>query len=154
MVKIGNSPIVMKKELRGFIQNRLQFAVLAEAFRLVEDDVISPGDVDTAVIHGLAARWSFMGPFQTIDLNAPKGVTDYCNRYLGGVYRVVEEQDNTRKFSEESIKKIDDYQRSLYSQEQIPQVTEWRDKRLMELAKHHNTCSSTVDKLLPYEKNN
>lgn len=41
--------------------------------RLVEDGICSPEDVDTAVSHGLGMRWSFMGPFQTIDLNAPNG---------------------------------------------------------------------------------
>jgi len=99
--------------------------------------VLSPGDVDTAVIHGLAARWSFMGPFQTIDLNAPKGIADYCQRYLGGIYKVLIEQDNSRQFSEETAKKIDDHQRSLYPVEKIPDVAAWRDKRLMALATHH-----------------
>jgi len=40
---------------------------------MVEDGVASPEDIDTAVTHGLGLRWSFMGPFQTIDLNAPQG---------------------------------------------------------------------------------
>jgi L-gulonate 3-dehydrogenase len=41
-----------------------------EAWRLVEDGVASPQDIDTAVSKGLGLRWSFMGPFETIDLNA------------------------------------------------------------------------------------
>ena len=54
-----------------------QYAWLAEAWRLVEDGVCSPDDVDTAVSQGLGLRYSFMGPFETIDLNAD-GVVDYC----------------------------------------------------------------------------
>lgn len=44
-----------------------------EYYRMVEDGVATPEDIDTAVTHGLGLRWSFMGPFQTIDLNAPQG---------------------------------------------------------------------------------
>lgn len=69
-------PIRLNKEVDGFVVNRLQYAVLASALQLVQDGVASPEDVDRAITHGLACRWSFMGPFQTIDLNAPKGILD------------------------------------------------------------------------------
>jgi len=151
MIKVGNAPVVLNKEVIGFVQNRMQYALLAEAFRLVEDGVLSPGDVDTAVVHGLAARWSFMGPFQTIDLNAPNGVGDYCKRYLSGLYSVLKEQDNSRQYSAATIKKIDDHQRSLYTQDQIPQVAAWRDKRLMALATHH-VETKKIDQGLPKAK--
>jgi len=151
MIRVGNAPVVLKKEIPGFVQNRLQYALLAEAFRLVEDGVISPADVDTTVIYGLAARWSFIGPFQTIDLNAPKGVSDYCQRYLGGIYNVLKQQDNQREFTQETTKKIDDHFRSKYSVEEIPQVTAWRDKRLMALASHQEEAKK-IDQLLPRHK--
>jgi len=148
MLKVGNAPVVLKKEVLGFVQNRLQYALLAEAFRLVEDGVLSPGDVDIAVVHGLAARWSFMGPFQTIDLNAPNGVADYCKRYLSGIYNVLKEQDNSRQFSSETVRKIDDHQRSLYPVEKITDVGAWRDTKLMALATHH-VETKNLDKHFP-----
>ena len=77
----GHAPIVMKRELDGFVMNRMQGALLEEAFRLVEDGYASVEDVDIGIREGLALRWSFMGPFETIDLNAPGGVRDYCQRY-------------------------------------------------------------------------
>jgi len=73
---IGMEPIRLKKEVDGFVVNRLQYAILSAALQLVQDGVAEPEDVDRAVTHGLACRWSFMGPFQTIDLNAPKGIID------------------------------------------------------------------------------
>eukprot|EP01124_Arcella_intermedia_P011866 TRINITY_DN18247_c0_g1_i1.p2 TRINITY_DN18247_c0_g1~~TRINITY_DN18247_c0_g1_i1.p2 ORF type:complete len:322 (+),score=84.26 TRINITY_DN18247_c0_g1_i1:1403-2368(+) len=149
MTEVGNAPIVLKKEVLGFAQNRLQYALLAEAMRLVEDGVLSPGDVDTAVMHGLAARWSFMGPFQTIDLNAPKGVGDYCSRYLGGIYNVLKEEDNSRQFSQETVLKIEEHQRSLYPQSDIPLATKWRDARLMALATHHVQTQQIDEALFP-----
>ena len=72
------------RELDGFILNRLQGALLSEAMRLVGEGYVSPEDLDKTVRDGLGLRWSFMGPFATIELNAPGGVADYCARY-GGV---------------------------------------------------------------------
>ena len=73
MSVIGQSPIETTREVEGFVANRLQGALLSEAFRLVEDGVCSAADVDTAIADGLGLRWSFIGPFETIDLNSPRG---------------------------------------------------------------------------------
>ena len=91
MVQAGQVPATVKKEMDGFALNRLQGALLAEAFRLLADDVISPADLDALVKHGLGLRWSFMGPLETIDLNAPRGLADYCERY-GPLYATMQVQ--------------------------------------------------------------
>jgi 3-hydroxyacyl-CoA dehydrogenase len=78
---VGQVPIVVNREIGGFILNRLQAVLLAEAFRLVEGGYVSPQDCDKTLKDGLGLRWSFMGPFETIELNAPGGIPDYCNRY-------------------------------------------------------------------------
>ena len=77
MRETGQAPIVMRKEIDGFVMNRMQGALLEEAFRLVADGYASVEDIDIGLREGLALRWSFMGPFETIDLNAPGGVGDY-----------------------------------------------------------------------------
>jgi len=61
MARAGQVPATVKKEMDGFALNRLQGALLAEAFRLIADDVISPADLDALVKHGLGLRWSFDG---------------------------------------------------------------------------------------------
>ena len=81
LLSVGQAPLVMKRELDGFIMNRLQGALLEEAFRLVARGYADADDVDRGIADGLALRWSFMGPFETIDLNAPGGVADYVARY-------------------------------------------------------------------------
>ena len=88
MDRVGQVPVVAMKETRGFVLNRMQAALVAEAFRLVRDGVMSVEDVDACVRDGLGLRWSFMGPFETIDLNAPGGVSDYAARFgalMGGI---------------------------------------------------------------------
>ena len=79
----GHAPIMMSKEIDGFVMNRLQGALLQEAFRLVAEWYASTADVDIGIRDGLGLRWSFMGPFETIDLNAPAGVADYIARFRG-----------------------------------------------------------------------
>ena len=81
MEAIGQTPIVLKKEIEGFVVNRLQGALLSEAFRLLADGVVSYEDIDKAVTDGLGFRWSLMGPFESIHLNAPQGVLQYVERY-------------------------------------------------------------------------
>ncbi|ONF47517.1 3-hydroxyacyl-CoA dehydrogenase [Methylobacterium radiotolerans] len=81
--QIGQVPITVLKEIEGFILNRLQGALLAEAFRLASEGYVTPQDLDKTVSDGLGLRWSFMGPFETIELNAPGGIADYCARYTG-----------------------------------------------------------------------
>src|SRR3984893_4196863 len=81
--EIGQVPVTVHREIDGFVLNRLQGALLAEAFRLVGEGFISAEDLDHTVKDGLGLRWSFLGPFETIELNAPGGIPDYCARYTG-----------------------------------------------------------------------
>jgi 3-hydroxyacyl-CoA dehydrogenase len=85
---VGQVPIVVKREIEGFILNRLQAVLLSEAFRLVEDGYVTPQDLDKTLKDGLGLRWSFMGPFETIELNAPGGIADYCARYGASLSRL------------------------------------------------------------------
>ena len=68
--------------------NRLQGALLEEAFRLVDEGYATVEDVDIGIRDGLALRWSFMGPFETIDLNAPGGVRDYVDALPGDLRNI------------------------------------------------------------------
>jgi L-gulonate 3-dehydrogenase len=85
---IGQVPVTVKKEVEGFILNRLQGALLTEAMKLVGEGFVSPQDLDHVVADGLGLRWSFLGPFATIELNAPGGIPDYVARYSGFYQRL------------------------------------------------------------------
>jgi 3-hydroxyacyl-CoA dehydrogenase len=65
----------------GFVLNRLQGALLAEAFRLVGEGYVSPQDLDHTVKNGSACAGPSWGPFETIELNAPGGIADYVARF-------------------------------------------------------------------------
>jgi 3-hydroxyacyl-CoA dehydrogenase len=59
---VGQVPVLVRNEVFGFVLNRLQAVLMAEAFRLVGEGVISPQDLDKTVRDGLGLRWAFMGP--------------------------------------------------------------------------------------------
>lgn len=65
---LGKAPVVVRRDVPGFVANRLQYALLREAWSLVESGVCSYEDVDVTLTHGLGARWAAIGPFQTVDL--------------------------------------------------------------------------------------
>ncbi len=135
MRRAGQVPATMHKEVPGFVVNRLQIALVSEAFRLVRDGVMSAEDVDACVKHGLGLRWAFMGPFETIDLNAPAGLADYCARF-GGLYEKVEAELAALKLTPDLVAKLHAERRKALALDQIPARSAWRDRRLMALAAH------------------
>ncbi|KXT03688.1 hypothetical protein AC578_5180 [Pseudocercospora eumusae] len=62
---LGKAPVLIKKEIPGFLANRLQAAVLTEAYSLVSRGIASPEDVDTAMSTGPGLRWALAGPYAT-----------------------------------------------------------------------------------------
>ena len=68
MDRLGKAPVVLRSDVPGFVVNRLQYALLREAYALVDAGVCSFADVDRTVTHGLGARWAAIGPFEAMDL--------------------------------------------------------------------------------------
>ncbi|MCE9681577.1 3-hydroxyacyl-CoA dehydrogenase [Halomonas alkalisoli] len=139
MEAVNQSPILVRQEVQGFILNRLQGALLNEALRLFRDGYVSAEDIDKTVKHGLGLRWSFMGPFETIDLNAPAGVVDYAARY-GPLYRDVDiQRGDDNPWAEETLDALDRERRAALPVSELGERQTWRDRRLMALIAHRNT---------------
>jgi len=133
----GHVVLTLRREIAGFVMNRLQGAVLDEAFRLVEQGIVGPEDVDIALRDGLAIRWSVVGPFETIDLNAPGGVSDYIDRY-GPMYDELAIGSEGRADWKGPVRDlVAADRRARLAVDQIPARTEWRDARLAEIARNY-----------------
>lgn len=136
MARFGQVPVVVNREIAGFILNRLQGALLNEAWALFEEGYASAADIDATVAHGLGLRWSFMGPFETIDLNAPGGVADYAQR-LGPLYHsVAQDRTEPRPWSDELVGRVAAQRRDALPGENLADRRAWRDGRLMRLMAH------------------
>jgi L-gulonate 3-dehydrogenase len=132
----GHAPIVMKREIDGFVMNRLQGALLEEAFRLVAEGYAGVEDVDIGIREGLALRWSFMGPFETIDLNAPGGVRDYAERYQKLYSGIFPSAQWRADWSGPVMDVIEAERRKRLPAGNLVERQSWRDRRLMALAAH------------------
>lgn len=80
---IGKKPILLRKEVKGHIANRLQAALWREAFHLVEQGVASVNDIDTAIAHGPGLRWALLGPFMNLHLSGGEGGIKHVLEHLG-----------------------------------------------------------------------
>lgn len=131
----GQTPVSLSREIAGFLLNRVQAAVLNECFSLFEQGLASAGDIDKVLKDGLALRWSFMGPFETIDLNAPAGVKDYAQRY-GQQNRDTLADAPPFGWSADTVARVDAERRAQLDVADIGKRSAWRDRRLMALAAH------------------
>ena len=134
-------PILVNKEIQGFILNRLQAALTFEAWRLVDEGYVSVEDADKCLKDGLGLRWSFMGPFETGDLNAPGGISDYAARY-GGVMHEMIKDVRYKPMSAALIERVEAEQRKVMPQERHAEREAWRDRRLMALIAHKRGMAS------------
>jgi L-gulonate 3-dehydrogenase len=134
--EIGQVPVTINREINGFVLNRLQGALLAEAFRLVGEGYISAEDLDHTVKDGLGLRWSFLGPFETIELNAPGGIPDYCARYTGFYGELASKAAGPEVYQSPNVDRVIAAWPHHPTAERIAGLTERRNERLAALAAH------------------
>jgi 3-hydroxyacyl-CoA dehydrogenase len=111
---------------------------------MVADGVASAADIDTAIKAGIGLRWSFMGPFETIDLNAPGGIADYLRRY-GPLYQAIEGEHGPLEWTDEVLlRQVDDERRAVLPTERLGERSAWRDRRLMALAAQKRDAAANI----------
>jgi 3-hydroxyacyl-CoA dehydrogenase len=142
--EIGQVPVTVNKEINGFILNRLQGALLAEAFRLVGEGYVSAEDLDHTVKDGLGLRWSFLGPLETIELNAPGGIPDYCARYTGFYTELAAEAAGPDVYESPNADRVIAAWPHQPTPERIARLTILRNERLAALAAHKAKQSSNL----------
>ncbi len=140
MIACGQAPIRMKREDPGFVTIRIQGAIYHEAWRLVASGLASAEDVDVAVRDGLALRWSFMGPFETADLNAPGGIRDFVARY-GALYQDLHPVGGPVLWDGALMDAVEADRRAALPMEDHKARQMWRDGRLIGLAAHKRAAA-------------
>ncbi|KAI3556524.1 3-hydroxyacyl-CoA dehydrogenase [Colletotrichum abscissum] len=85
----GHRPVVIKKEVPGFVGNRLAFSLLREACSLVDQGVVSTEDVDTIMEASLGPRWAVQGIFKSYNMGGGvAGIQAFLNNLSGTVQGV------------------------------------------------------------------
>jgi L-gulonate 3-dehydrogenase len=133
---VGQVPIEVKKEIDGFILNRMQAVLLSEAFRLVGEGYVSAEDLDKTIRDGLGLRWAFMGPFETIELNAPGGIADYCARYGETLLKLSSTPVTPAVWGKDNVVRAAESWGRNPSNDDIAGKSRWRDERIAALVAH------------------
>jgi L-gulonate 3-dehydrogenase len=130
----GLVPVVLRKEIPGFVLNRIQYAIMGECYRLVEDGVVSPQDCDTIMSQGLGPRYAFIGPWETGYLNA-EGLLSYGERYRDMILDIQQSFGPPRPMEGPTLEKLHAAIGEIAGPvEDILSRRQWRDKRLRSLA--------------------
>ena len=129
------APILVSHEPKGFVFNRIQGAVLREAYSLVREGVISPQDLDLIVTEGLGKRWSIVGPFATAALNVQVGIKAHAARMGQSYFEMGQSRGQNEPWSAELIEKVSkDIEIKLNNSDWLINV-EKRDLALMKITK-------------------
>jgi L-gulonate 3-dehydrogenase len=140
MREVAQVPVRMTREVDGFVLNRLQAVVLAEALSLIEQGIVTPQGLDDTMAHGLGRRWTLMGPMATINLNAPGGVADYLDRYGPTMARLSDAAARGAAFNTKAAAIVAE---AMPSPAEVPVLSMARDRRLAALARHLNAEKET-----------
>jgi 3-hydroxyacyl-CoA dehydrogenase len=133
MRSVGLSPIMVRKEIAGFVFNRLQGAMLREAYCLVRDGVVGVDDLDRLVRDGLGLRWAVTGPFETADLNRHGGIRSHA-RIMGDAYAAMgADRGQDDPWTDDLVARVEAERRALLPLDEWQQRVSWRDRELMKL---------------------
>nr|WP_111298282.1 3-hydroxyacyl-CoA dehydrogenase NAD-binding domain-containing protein [Paracoccus saliphilus] len=140
MREVAQVPVRMTREVDGFVLNRLQAVVLAEALSLIEQGIVTPQGLDDTMAYGLGRRWTLMGPMATINLNAPGGVADYLDRYGPTMARLADGAARGAAFNAKAAAIVAE---AMPSPAGVPVLSMARDRRLAALDRHLNAVKET-----------
>jgi L-gulonate 3-dehydrogenase len=134
----GLRPILVRKEVEGFVFNRLQGALLREAYCLVRDGVARVDEIDTVVRDGLGLRWAVVGPFETVDLNTRGGIESHAKKMGPAYARMGAERGQHDPWTDELVASVASARRELLPIEHWEDRVAWRDRRLMALTRERS----------------
>lgn len=132
MERVGQSPITLNKEICGFALNRLQFALVREAFYLAHEDVASIADIDRCLCEGVGLRWPFIGPFMTEELNS-KDIVDGLSKDIDENEELWAALGDFRRYDEDDIRKAAEGVQRIMGQVAHDEALAWRDAMVLRL---------------------
>lgn len=146
--QVGMHPVEVKREIEGFVFNRLQGAVLREAYCLVRDGVIGPEEIDLIVTQGLGKRWAVIGPFGTSSLNAQGGIRDHASRMAESYYQMGKDRNQNDPWTPEMVESVAGVMEKIFKIDEWESNVEKRDRALAEI----NNLIANSDNFNFYEK--
>lgn len=129
---VGQVPVHVLREVEGFAMNRMQAVLLFAMLEMIADEIVTPEGADAIIRESFGMRWSILGPFEGVHLNAPGGIRDYFTRYRPMFAAMCADgQSIDALLSEENLDRLEDYALRAAAIDRIGQRRAWRDSRLI-----------------------
>lgn len=129
----GFTAVRLGHEIEGFVLNRLQGAILREAYRLVDEGVTDVAGIEAGVRLGLGPRWAFSGPFETAELNTPGGIVAHAARMGPAYRRMGEARGESVDWRPDLVARVAAERRAVLPEEKIPGRVAWRARAVARL---------------------
>ena len=128
---IGKAPLVLKREIPGFVATRLQEAIWREALHMIANDEASVEDIDFAVVNGPGPRWAMMGPCLTYHIGGGEGGMEYCLEQFGPTFKLPWSRMDAPDLTPELAKKLIAGSARLAGDKDYSTLNRQRDKGLV-----------------------
>ncbi len=138
MLRLGKIPIIVRKQVPGFVFNRLAAALWREALNILDEGVATVDDIDKVVYAGMGLRWAIMGPFLTYHLGGGEKGLEYFIHHIHPTFSKCWKSMRTwtvapRAIAEKAVEGVK--QMNLVKEKSYKELVEWRDDKLIELVK-------------------
>jgi len=132
---IGKSPILIEKEMSGFVANRLQAAIMQESVFLVKEGVVSMENLDKIVSSSIGLRWAAAGPFKTFTLGGGPGGLPHFMTHLGPTLERIWAVLGTAKFDESTTALLTEQVNGCYGKIPYEDLEKERDAQQLAILK-------------------
>lgn len=133
MIKMDKKPVLIRKEISGFVVNRIQAAMARESHYLVSEGVVSPEDLDTAAMASYGFRLACLGPLETADMGGLDTIYRACKHIFGELNNSAEPSSllaEKVKRGELGVKTGKGWHD--YSESSVNELLEERDRKLLQ----------------------
>ncbi len=129
----GQTPVHIKKEVEGFVLNRMQAALIVEMLTLMREGLIDPKDIDSIISQGFGLRWAFLGPFEGVDLNAQGGIRQYLQNFGFLFNDRAKDYGLGEVITPETVAELEAYARGRIPLDALHEKVAWRDQSILAL---------------------
>jgi carnitine 3-dehydrogenase len=131
----GKAPLVLEREVPGFVATRLQEAIWREALHMIAEGEATVEDIDFAVVNGPGPRWAMMGPCLTYHVGGGEGGMEYCLEQFGPAFKLPWSRMEAPELTPELARKLIDGSAKLAQGRSYSTLNQQRDKGLVAIQK-------------------
>ena len=132
---LGKRPVLIQKEIAGFVANRLQAALMRESVHLVKEGVINMEGLDLIVSSSIGLRWAAAGPFKTFTLGGGTGGFPHFLKHLGPMLEKLMMNIGEAHFDAETTKILLEQYDASYGKIAITELEQQRDRQQLAIMK-------------------